>query len=98
MSKSFTRRLATTAALTTFFLAGFAAAQSTGGPSTSETTPPGAGKPAEPAAIDACKDHKEGDRVTFTDAKGKKRKYGCSMVDGVLAARSGVATPAIKKK
>ena len=75
---------------------GIAAAQ-TGGPSASETTLPQSKRPPEQAAIDACKDHKEGDRVRFTDAKGKKRHYACTMVDGVLAARSGVATPAKKK-
>jgi len=76
--------------------AGAAWAQ-TGGPSPSETALPQSKRPPEQAAIDACKDHKEGDRVRFTDAKGKKRHYACAMVDGVLAARSGVATPAKKK-
>jgi len=91
------RRLAMLAAASTLCLSGLAMAQSTGGPSKAETTPPGAGKAPEQAAIDACKDKKEGDRVRFTDAKGKKRHWTCTMVDSVLAARSGIATPAKKK-
>ena len=85
-------------AVSTLFASGFAFAQSTGGPT--DTTLPQSAKPVEQQAIDACKDHKEGDRVRFTDAKGKKRHYACTIVDGVLAARSGVATPAktVKKK
>ena len=94
MISSLTRRLASLAAVSTLALTGLAAAQSSGGPSAAETTPPGANKPAEQAAIDACKDKKDGDRVRFTDAKGKKRHYACSTVDGVMAARSGVATAA----
>ena len=70
-----------------------ACAQSTGGPSAKEATPPGAGKAPEQAAIDACQGKKDGDRVTFTSAAGKKRRW---TVDGVLAARSGVATAARK--
>lgn len=93
------RRLATLAAASTLlFLSGLAMAQGTGGPSAAETTPPGANKAPEQAAIDACKDKKEGDRVRFTDAKGKKRHWACTMVDGVLAARSGVATAATTPK
>ena len=88
------RRLAMLAATSTLFLASLATAQSTGGPSTAETTPPGANKAPEQAAIDACKDKKEGERVRFTDAKGKKRHWACVTVDGVMAARSGVATAA----
>ena len=91
-------RLAMLAAASTLFLSGLAMAQGTGGPSAAETTPPGASKAPEQAAIAACKDKKEGDRVRFTDAKGKKRHWTCTMVDGVLAARSGVATPALKPK
>jgi hypothetical protein len=96
--KTLQPRLAMLAAASTLFLSGLAMAQSTGGPSAAETTPPGAKKAPEQAAIDACKDKKEGDRVRFTDAKGKKRHWTCTMVDGVLAARSGVATPALKPK
>jgi len=92
------RRLAMLAAASTLCLSGLAMAQSTGGPSVAETTPPGAGKPPEQAAIDACKDKKAGDRVRFTDAKGKKRHWACAEVDGVLAARSGVATAATTPK
>ena len=95
MTSSLVRRLASLAALSTLCLSAMA---QTGGPSPSETTPPQAKKPPEQAAIDACKDKKEGDRVRFTDAKGKKRHYACATVDGVLAARSGVATAAIKPK
>ena len=91
------RRLAWLAASSTLFVAQFAAAQ-TGGPSAAETTPPGASRPPAKEAIDACKDKKEGDRVRFSDAKGKKRHWTCVPVDGTLAARSGVATPAIKPK
>jgi hypothetical protein len=78
----------------TFMLASGSVLAQTGGPSAAETTPPQTNKPAEQQAIDACKGKNEGDRVRFTDAKGKKRHYACTMVDGVLAARSGVATPA----
>jgi hypothetical protein len=92
------RQLALLAAASTLFLSGLTLAQSTGGPSSAETTPPGASKAPEQAAIDACKDKKAGDRVRFTDAKGKKRHWTCATVDGVLAARSGVATPALKPK
>jgi hypothetical protein len=100
MTPLFARRLSALAAVSTLFVSGFAFAQGTGGPSKDETSPPQANKAPEQAAIDACKDKKEGDRVQFVDAKGKKRKYGCTMVDGVLAARSGVATAAhaVKKK
>ena len=93
-NRTFTRHLALFAAVSTLALSGLAAAQSTGGPSAAETTPPGAGKPPEQAAIDACKDKKEKERVRFTDAKGKKRHWACVTVDGVMAARSGVATAA----
>ena len=91
-------RLAMLAAVSTLFLSSLAIAQSTGGPSKAETTPPGANKAPEQAAIDACKDKKEGDRVRFTDAKGKKRHWACTTVDGVLTARSGVATAATTPK
>ena len=98
------RRLASLAAVTLLGLAALAAsdaalAQSTGGPSAAETTPPGANKPPEQQAIDACAGKKEGDRVRFVTARGKKRHWACATVDGVLAARSGIATPAhtIKK-
>ena len=92
---SFTGRLAALAALSALCLSALA---QTGGPSPSETTLPQSKKPPEQAAIDACKDKKEGDRVRFTDAKGKKRHYACTMVGDVLAARSGVATAAKTKK
>jgi hypothetical protein len=93
------RRLAGLAiAASTLLLSSLAMAQATGGPSKAETTPPGAGQPPEQVAIDACKDKKEGDRVRFVTAKGKKRHWGCSNVDGVLAARSGVATAATMPK
>ena len=91
MTSSLVRRLASLAALSTLCLSALA---QTGGPSASETTPPQAKKPPEQQAIDACKDKKEGERVRFTDAKGKKRHYPCATVDGVMAARSGVATAA----
>ena len=93
MTQLITRGLVT---LSCLLATGMVFAQ-TGGPSASETTLPQSKRPPEQAAIDACKDYKEGDRVYFTDAKGKKRHYACAMVDGVLAARSGVATPAKKK-
>ena len=48
------RQLALLAATSTLFLSGLALAQSTGGPSGAETTPPGASKAPEQAAIDAC--------------------------------------------
>jgi hypothetical protein len=86
------------AAASSLCVASLAMAQATGGPSSGETTPPGANKPPEQAAIDACKDKKEGDRVRFTDAKGKKRHWACVTTDGVLAARSGVATAATTPK
>jgi hypothetical protein len=92
------RQLALLAAASTLFLSGLTLAQSTGGPSSAETTPPGASKAPEQAAIDACKDKKAGDRVRFTDAKGKKRHWPCAMVGDVLAARSGVATAATTPK
>ena len=88
------RRLAMLAATSTLFLSGLAAAQTTGGPSASEVAPPGGARAPELAAINACVGKAAGDRVKFTDAKGKKRKWGCVDVNGVLAARSGVATPA----
>jgi hypothetical protein len=87
-------RLAMLAAASTLFVCGLASAQATGGPSSGEGTPPGANTPPEKAAIDACVGKKEGDRVYFTTAKGKKRHWACAMADGVLAARSGIATPA----
>ena len=91
-------RLAMLAAASTLSLSGLALAQATGGPSAAETTPAQSKRPPEQAAIDACKDKKEGERVRFTDAKGKKRHWPCAMVEGTLAARSGVATPAIMPK
>ena len=97
MNSMYLRRLALLAATSTVFFAQLAAAQ-TGGPSKAETTPPGSARPPAQAAIDACVGKAEGDRVQFTDAKGKKRKWACVTVDGVLAARSGVATPALPKK
>jgi len=60
--------------------------------------PPQSKKAPEQSAIDACKNKTEGDRVTSTDAKGKKRKYACATVDGVLVARPGIATAAHPKK
>lgn len=71
-------------------------AQATGGPTSSEVAPPGGSQPAAKEAVDACNGKTQGDRVTFTDAKNKKRKWVCTPVDGVLAARSGVATAAKK--
>ena len=94
MTTSIARRLASLAALSTLCLSGLAMAQATGGPTAADTTLPQAKRAPEQAAIDACKDKKDGDRVRFTDAKGKKRHYACATVDGVMAARSGVATPA----
>jgi hypothetical protein len=88
------RRLAWLAATSTLFVAQFAAAQATGGPSAAETAPPGASRPPAKEAIDACVGKAAGDRVQFVDAKKKKRKWVCVMVDGTLAARSGIATPA----
>jgi len=93
MHSLLTSRLALLAASSTLFLSGLAMAQNTGGPTAAETAPPAAKAP-EQAAIDACKDKKAGERVRFTDAKGKKRHWACTSVDGVLAARAGVATPA----
>ena len=95
MTSSLVRHLASLAALSMW---GLSAGAQTGGPSPSEIAPPQAKKPPEQAAIDACKDKKEGDRVHFTDAKGKKRHYSCAMFNGVLAARSGVATAALTPK
>ena len=89
--RSFPRHLV---AVTFMLTSAIAAAQSTGGPSPQETAPPLANVPPDQQAIDACKDKKETDRVRFTDAKGKKRHYTCVMVNGVLAARPGVATAA----
>jgi hypothetical protein len=99
MIPTFTRRLASLAAVSMLSLSALAfcdlaSAQSTGGPSAAETTPPGADKPPEQQAIDACVGKKEGDRVRFVTAKGKKRHWACVTVGGVLAARSGIATPA----
>jgi hypothetical protein len=94
MTTSTTRRVASLAVVSALFVCGLAIAQSTGGPSSAEATPPGANTPPEKAAIDACVGKKEGDRVRFTTAKGKKRNWACATVDGVLAARSGVATAA----
>lgn len=100
MTSILSRRLSALAAVALLGGSGAVFAQATGGPSAAEVTPPNAGQPPEQAAIDACKDKKEGDRVRFVNAKGKKRHWACTTVDGVLAARSGVATPAheVKKK
>ncbi|MEO8806457.1 MAG: hypothetical protein ABI433_10255 [Burkholderiaceae bacterium] len=95
MSSHQLRRLAWLAALSALCASPFATAQ-TGGPSAAETTPPGASRPPAKEAIDACAGKAAGDRVQFTDAKNKKRKWTCVMVDGTLAARSGIATPARK--
>jgi hypothetical protein len=95
MSSHQLRRLAWLAALSALCVSPFAAAQ-TGGPSGTETTPPGASRPPAKEAVDACVGKAEGDRVQFTDAKNKKRKWVCVMVNGTLAARSGIATPARK--
>lgn len=92
------RKLAMMAIASTLFTCNLATAQATGGPSSGEGTPPQVGKPPEKAAIDACVGKAEGDRVYFTDSKGKKRHWACAMSDGQLAARSGVATPARPKK
>jgi hypothetical protein len=71
-------RLILLAAVSTLAFSNLAMAQATGGPSAAETTPPGANRAPEQAAIDACKDKKAGDRVRFTDAKGKKRHWACA--------------------
>lgn len=92
------RRLALLAATSTVFVCQFAQAQATGGPSAGEATPPGSTRPPEQQAIDACAGKSQGDRVQFTDSKGKKRKWVCVTVNGVLAARSGIATAARPKK
>jgi hypothetical protein len=96
MSSLQIRRLAVIAATSVLFLAGLATAQGTGtgGPSTAELAPPGGTKAPAKEAIDACVGKAVGDKVQFSDAKGKKRKWVCIMVGDVLAARSGVATPA----
>jgi hypothetical protein len=97
MTLTFARRLASLAAVSTLAVCGLASAQ-TGGPSAAEMAPPGANTPPGKEAIAACTGKKEGDRVRFTTAKGKKRHWACTMVDGVLAARSGIATPAFPSK
>ena len=98
MTTTFVRRLASVAAVSSLFISGFAFAQATGG--AVDPNPPQAKKAPEQAAIDACKDKKEGDKsAAFKDAKGKTRThYRCATVDGVLAARSGVASGAKKTK
>lgn len=96
MKPTVRRWLALIAAVSSFCFSGLGLAQATGGPSESERTPPQSKRPPEQAAIDACKDKNEGDRVRFVDAKGQNRKYPCAMVNGVLAARSGIATAAHK--
>ena len=63
MTSKLTHRLALLAAASTLFVCGLASAQSTGGPSDGEGTPPGANVPPEKAAIDACVGKKEGDRL-----------------------------------
>ena len=94
MSSRYLRRLASLAALSTLCLSGLAMAQATGGPSAAESAAPGGKTPPAKEAIDACVGKAVGDKVQFTDAKGKTRKWVCIMVNGTLAARSGVATPA----
>ena len=96
MEPTFRRWLALIVAVLSFCFSGLGLAQATGGPSESERTPAQSKRPPEQAAIDACKDKHDGDRVYFVDAKGKNRKYPCVVVDGVLAARSGIATAARK--
>jgi hypothetical protein len=101
MKTMLSRRISLLAAISTVFLTGLAAAQSTGstgGPSAAEQTPPGASRPPEKEAIDACVGKTAGDRVRFTTSKGKSRKWTCVDVNGTLAARSGIATPARPKK
>jgi putative multiple sugar transport system substrate-binding protein len=39
------------------------------GPSSAETSPPGASRPPAKEAVDACVGKAEGDRVQFTDTK-----------------------------
>lgn len=97
MSLLHTRRLALIAASSLALLSGLAAAQSTGGPSKAEAMPLTAHAP-EKQAIDACVGKAENERVRFVTAKGKKRHWTCTTVDGVLAARPGVATPAHRAK
>lgn len=94
MSSRQLRRLASLAALSTLCLSGLALAQATGGPSAAETMPPGGTAPPSKEAIAACVGKAVGNKVQFTDAKGKTRKWVCVMVGDTLAARSGVATPA----
>ena len=83
-------------ALVAALAAPLAHAQATGGPTAADLTPPGGSQPPAKEAIDACVGKTQGDRVTFTDAKNKKRKWVCTAVNGMLAARSGVATAAKK--
>ncbi|MDE2094479.1 MAG: hypothetical protein KGL99_19095 [Burkholderiales bacterium] len=97
MSLLHTRRLALVAAASLALLSGLVSAQSTGGPSKSEAMPLTAHAP-EKQAIDACVGKAENERVRFVTAKGKKRHWTCTTVDGVLAARPGVATPAHRVK
>jgi hypothetical protein len=73
-----------------------ALAQQTGGPSIEDRTPPGSKIPPEKEAIDACVGKAVGDRVRFVNAKGKSHRWTCVMVGEVLAARSGIGTPARK--
>ena len=91
MSSRQLRRLTWLAAASTLFVAQFAAAQT---PSAGETSAPGSKTPPAKEAIAACAGKAVGDKVQFTDAKGKTRKWVCIMVGDTLAARSGVATPA----
>jgi hypothetical protein len=88
------RKISMLAAASTLVFSGWAAAQATGGPSAAEMTPAGSSRPPAKEAIDACAGKVDGDKVQFMDAKNKKRKWVCVGVDGVLAARPGVATPA----
>ena len=96
MTTSIARRLASLAALSTLCLSGLAMAQAaaTGGPTAAESAAPGGKSAPAKEAIDACGGKAAGDKVQFTDAKGKNRKWVCVMVGDTLAARSGVATPA----
>jgi hypothetical protein len=96
MSSLQVRHLAMVAATSVLFLSGLVAAQGTGSgaPGSPERAPVGGTQAPSKEAIAACTGKAVGDKVTFKDAKGKTRKWTCIMVGEVLAARSGVASPA----
>ena len=97
MKSSVSQCLGLVAASLTVFASGLSFAQggggSTGGPSQDEIA--GVTKtPATAAAVQACAGKSDGTKVRFTDEKGKQRHWICATVDGVRAARPGIATPA----